>query len=77
MLKKSMSGIEIIVVPASQITRWEWTRMDTSPAAGDVVGDTRKEPVLYLVNAVPGQYTYQLRVFDDQAWLPDGYSQIF
>ena len=54
MLKKSMSGIEIIVVlvTASQITRWEWTRLDSSPAAGDVVGNTWKEPVLYLVNAV-------------------------
>ena len=30
------------------------------------MGDTWKEPVLYLVNAVPGQYTFQLRVWDDQ-----------
>ena len=35
-----------------RITRWEWTRLDSSPAAGDVVGNTWKEPVLYLVNAV-------------------------
>ena len=50
----------------TQITRWEWARQDSSPAAGDVVGNTWREPVLYLVNAVPGQYTFQLRVWDDQ-----------
>lgn len=49
-----------------RITRWVWTRLSSSPAAGRIVGDTYLSPVLYMSDVVAGQYAFQLEVFDDQ-----------
>jgi len=46
--------------------RYEWTRDPPSLAAGKVVGTSDAEAKLMLVNLVPGQYYYTLKVWDDQ-----------
>ena len=48
------------------IAKWRWTRDPKSLAAGKIVGNSSQEPVLYLVNLVPGQYVFNLKVWDDQ-----------
>ena len=49
-----------------RIARWRWTRDSKSLAAGKVVGNSSQESVLYLVNLIPGQYIFNLKVWDDQ-----------
>lgn len=45
-----------------RIVRWMWTREPTSLAAGKVVANSSEEPVMYLVDAVPGEYVFTLKV---------------
>ena len=44
----------------------KWTRDPKSLAAGKILGNSSHEPVLYLVNLVPGQYIFNLKIWDDQ-----------
>uniref|UniRef100_A0A0A1WK70 Dyslexia-associated protein KIAA0319-like protein n=1 Tax=Zeugodacus cucurbitae TaxID=28588 RepID=A0A0A1WK70_ZEUCU len=48
------------------VERYVWTREDASLAAGVVVGDSDKRPVLILTNLVPGRYVFKLTVYDEQ-----------
>ncbi|CAD6999550.1 dyslexia-associated protein KIAA0319-like protein [Ceratitis capitata] len=48
------------------VERYVWTRDDTSLAAGVVVGDSDKRPVLILTNLVHGRYVFKLTVYDEQ-----------
>lgn len=49
-----------------RIARWKWTRSAKSLAAGKIVGNSSQEAVLLLVNLVPGMYSFDLKVWDDQ-----------
>jgi len=49
-----------------RIAKWRWTRDPKSLAAGKILGNSSHEPVLYLVNLVPGHYIFDLKVWDDQ-----------
>ena len=49
-----------------RIAKWKWTRDPKSLAAGKILGNSSHEPVLYLVNLVPGQYIFNLKIWDDQ-----------
>ncbi len=44
------------------VARWRWVRQPESLAAGAVVGETDRRPVLMLVDLVPGRYTWALHV---------------
>ncbi|XP_071451566.1 dyslexia-associated protein KIAA0319-like protein, partial [Hetaerina americana] len=48
------------------IVSWKWTREPSGLAAGKVVGDSDRSPVLKVVDAVPGRYVFTLRVTDEQ-----------
>ena len=48
------------------IDRYQWTRSGKSLAAGKIVDGSDESPVLKLVNPVPGEYTFQLQVWDEQ-----------
>ncbi|KAA0710348.1 Dyslexia-associated protein KIAA0319-like protein [Triplophysa tibetana] len=43
-----------------------WTRVDTSPAAGDVLNNSDRQAVLFLGNLVSGKYTFTLTVTDSK-----------
>jgi hypothetical protein len=45
-----------------RIARYRWTRDQKSLAAGKVLANSSQEAVLYLVNLVPGQYIFNLKV---------------
>ncbi len=45
-----------------RIARWRWTRNPKSLAAGKTIGNSTHEPVLYVVNLVPGVYIFDLKV---------------
>ena len=49
-----------------RIAKWKWSRDPKSLAAGKILGNSSHESVLYLVNLVPGQYIFNLKVWDDQ-----------
>ncbi|XP_041468702.1 dyslexia-associated protein KIAA0319-like protein [Lytechinus variegatus] len=46
------------------IVSYLWTRSNQSPAAGVVVGNSNHEPILRMVDLVPGQYKFTLNVSD-------------
>ncbi|XP_030830499.1 dyslexia-associated protein KIAA0319-like protein isoform X3 [Strongylocentrotus purpuratus] len=46
------------------IVSYLWTRSTQSPAAGVVVGNSNHEPILRVVDLVPGQYKFTLNVTD-------------
>ncbi|KAH8303932.1 hypothetical protein KR059_003862 [Drosophila kikkawai] len=48
------------------VVKYIWTREDNSLAAGVVVADTDKQPVMILTNLVQGRYVFKLTVSDDQ-----------
>uniref|UniRef100_A0A034WJP2 Dyslexia-associated protein KIAA0319-like protein n=1 Tax=Bactrocera dorsalis TaxID=27457 RepID=A0A034WJP2_BACDO len=48
------------------VERYVWTREDASLAAGVVVGDSDKRPVMILTNLVHGRYVFKLTVYDEQ-----------
>ncbi|XP_030570420.1 dyslexia-associated protein KIAA0319-like protein [Drosophila novamexicana] len=48
------------------VVKYVWTREDTSQAAGVIVGDTDKQPIMILSNVVQGRYVFKLTVSDDQ-----------
>ncbi|XP_057210309.1 dyslexia-associated protein KIAA0319-like protein isoform X2 [Triplophysa rosa] len=43
-----------------------WTRVDSSPAAGDVLNNSDHQAVLFLGNLVAGKYTFTLTVTDSK-----------
>ena len=49
-----------------KIAKYKWTRDVKSLAAGKMLGNSSQEAVLYLVNLVPGDYIFNLKVWDDQ-----------
>ncbi|XP_063309125.1 dyslexia-associated protein KIAA0319 homolog [Pelobates fuscus] len=70
-------GTHILVLPNNSINldgsksvgdqglvSYQWTRDGQSPAAGDVVYSSYKEPVLQLTNLVEGIYLFYLKVTD-------------
>ncbi|XP_067623468.1 dyslexia-associated protein KIAA0319-like protein [Eurosta solidaginis] len=48
------------------VERYVWTREETSLAAGVIVGDSDKQPVMILTNLVHGRYIFKLTVYDEQ-----------
>ncbi|EDV50405.1 dyslexia-associated protein KIAA0319 [Drosophila erecta] len=48
------------------VVKYLWTRDEHSLAAGVIVADTDKEPVMILTNLVQGRYVFTLTVSDDQ-----------
>ena len=64
--------VSVVIVNGSashddlKIAKWRWSRDPKSLAAGKIVGNSSQESVLYLVNLVPGQYIFNLKVWDDQ-----------
>ncbi|EDW69797.2 dyslexia-associated protein KIAA0319-like protein [Drosophila virilis] len=48
------------------VVKYVWTREDSSQAAGVIVGDTDKQPIMILSNVVQGRYVFKLTVSDDQ-----------
>ncbi|XP_001352876.3 dyslexia-associated protein KIAA0319 [Drosophila pseudoobscura] len=48
------------------VVKYLWTREDNSLAAGMIVADTDKQPVMILTNLVHGRYVFKLTVSDDQ-----------
>ncbi len=44
-----------------EVDKWQWTRNADSAAAGKIVGESDTEPVLLLVDTIPGQYTFTLQ----------------
>ena len=44
------------------IAKWQWTRDAQSLAVGRVVGNSDKEPVLRLIDLIPGEYIFNLQV---------------
>nr|XP_016933919.1 dyslexia-associated protein KIAA0319-like protein [Drosophila suzukii] len=48
------------------VVKYVWTRDEHSLAAGVIVADTDKEPVMILTNLVQGRYVFTLTVSDDQ-----------
>ncbi|XP_063537296.1 dyslexia-associated protein KIAA0319 [Cydia strobilella] len=49
-----------------RIVSWKWTRSGSGLAAGTVILDSDREPVLMLTNIEPGRYVFELTVTDDQ-----------
>ncbi|XP_059086582.1 dyslexia-associated protein KIAA0319-like protein [Tigriopus californicus] len=49
-----------------KVTKWLWTRAPNSLAAGKIVGNTDVQPALLIADLVPGQYTFELQVWDEQ-----------
>ena len=56
-----------------KIAKYKWTRDPKSLAAGRIVGNSSREAVLYLVNLVPGQYIFNLKVWDEQVKFPESF----
>ncbi|XP_014670991.1 PREDICTED: dyslexia-associated protein KIAA0319-like protein [Priapulus caudatus] len=48
------------------IISYEWTKQDTSPAAGEFLGRTQLEKIAMVTGFVPGHYVFQLKVTDGQ-----------
>uniref|UniRef100_A0A1A9WUV5 MANSC domain-containing protein n=1 Tax=Glossina brevipalpis TaxID=37001 RepID=A0A1A9WUV5_9MUSC len=48
------------------IVKYQWTREDSSLAAGQIVGNSNKESVMILTNLVSGRYVFKLTVSDEQ-----------
>lgn len=46
--------------------KYLWTKGDESPGAGDFINGSDIKAVLLLTNAVPGTYTFSLRVTDQE-----------
>ena len=44
------------------VKKWLWKREPSSLAAGKVVGESSKEPMLRLTDLVPGKYVFSLTV---------------
>ena len=44
------------------VKKWSWKREPSSLAAGKVVGESSKEPMLRLTDLVPGKYVFSLTV---------------
>ncbi len=51
------------------VARWRWVRLPESLAAGAVVGETDRRPVLMLVDLVPGRYTWALHVREQRNFM--------
>ncbi|CAK1555617.1 unnamed protein product [Leptosia nina] len=49
-----------------RIVSWKWTRLSSSLAAGTIILESDKEPVLLLANIEAGRYVFELTVTDDQ-----------
>ncbi|CAG4952006.1 unnamed protein product [Colias eurytheme] len=49
-----------------RIVSWKWTRVASGLAAGTVILDSDKQPVLMLTNIEAGRYVFELTVTDDQ-----------
>ncbi|XP_023176257.2 dyslexia-associated protein KIAA0319-like protein [Drosophila hydei] len=48
------------------VVKYVWTREDTSQAAGVIIDNTDKQPVMILTNVVQGRYVFKLTVSDEQ-----------
>lgn len=48
------------------IVSYKWVRDQTSLAAGDVIENSDSQPVLKLINMIPGRYLFRLTVTDSQ-----------
>ncbi|XP_017783427.1 PREDICTED: dyslexia-associated protein KIAA0319-like protein [Nicrophorus vespilloides] len=48
------------------IVKWQWTRVDSSLAAGRIAEDSDKSSILILSDLVPGKYIFNLSVSDEQ-----------
>ncbi|CAB3383148.1 Hypothetical predicted protein [Cloeon dipterum] len=48
------------------VTKWKWTRDDSSLAQGKVLDNSDSSPVLMLSGLIAGQYVFKLRVEDEQ-----------
>ena len=48
------------------IVKWQWTRLQKSLAVGRIVKGSDESAVLKIVNVVPGEYSFELQVWDEQ-----------
>lgn len=48
------------------IASYRWYRSESSPAAGSVVGESDKSPVLMLTDLVPGLYNFTIEVVNSK-----------
>lgn len=48
------------------ITRWKWTRHDSSLAVGNVAEKSDESPVLIITDVTVGKYVFNLTVYDEQ-----------
>ncbi|KAL9928695.1 dyslexia-associated protein KIAA0319-like protein [Glossina fuscipes fuscipes] len=48
------------------VAKYQWTREDSSLAAGQIVGNSNKESIMILTNLVSGRYVFKLTVSDEQ-----------
>lgn len=48
------------------VTKWKWTRHETSLAVGNIAEKSDETPLLQLTDLVVGRYVFNLTVFDEQ-----------
>lgn len=48
------------------VTRWRWTRHETSLAVGNIAEKSDETPLLQLTDLVVGRYVFNLTVYDEQ-----------
>lgn len=48
------------------VTRWKWTRHESSIAVGNIAEKSDETPLLQLTDLVVGRYIFNLTVFDEQ-----------
>lgn len=51
-----------------EVTRWKWTRHESSLAVGNIGEKSDETPFLQLTDLVAGRYVFDLTVFDEQGW---------
>ncbi|XP_018324122.1 dyslexia-associated protein KIAA0319-like protein [Agrilus planipennis] len=49
-----------------KVTKWKWTRDESSLAIGSIAEKSDETPVLMLTGAIPGKYVFTLTVYDEQ-----------
>ncbi|KPJ18756.1 Dyslexia-associated protein KIAA0319 [Papilio machaon] len=77
--KADAGGDQVLTLPISvlvlngskshddfRIVSWKWTRVGAGLAAGTVILNSDKQPVLMLTNIESGRYVFELTVTDDQ-----------
>lgn len=48
------------------VTKWKWTRHESSLAVGNIAEKSDETPILQLTDLIVGRYVFNLTVFDEQ-----------